>query len=211
MILELDDAENVYTGTDADKLAYAVAHQLLFMLEHGLTPSLVQIVVAGRSEPDDEGLSRSLDRSDRGVDRGARHWPARGALRAALHGGRLTMARFLTGAVTYSPRATPKEQQLLGLRDRIARLDVLMEQGIAPETADMMMRHWETKGAAFGHPWADWKPSTLRARISEGQRRRRHSLGRRRLARLALRIHPFRAATHARPHRASALARTGRC
>jgi hypothetical protein len=78
------------------------------------------------------------------------------------------MARFLTGAVTYSPRATPKEQQLLGLRDRIARLDVLMEQGIAPETADMMMRHWETKGAAFGHPWADWKPSTLRARIRKG-------------------------------------------
>lgn len=75
------------------------------------------------------------------------------------------MAQFLTGAVTYSPRATPKEQQLLGLRDRLARLDVLMEQGIAPETADMLTRHWETKGAAFGHPWAPWAASTFRARV----------------------------------------------
>jgi hypothetical protein len=51
MILELDDAENVYTGTDADKLAYAVAHQLLFMLEHGLTPSLVKSSSQGGPSP----------------------------------------------------------------------------------------------------------------------------------------------------------------
>lgn len=51
MILELDAAENVYTGTDADKLAYAVVHQLLFMLEHGLTPSLVKSSSQGGPSP----------------------------------------------------------------------------------------------------------------------------------------------------------------
>lgn len=78
------------------------------------------------------------------------------------------MAQFLTGAVIYSPRLSAKEQQLLGLRDRLKHLDVLMTQAIAPEAADMLTRHWETKGAAFGHPWAPWAPSTLRARVRKG-------------------------------------------
>jgi hypothetical protein len=45
--LLLDLRAPVYTGTDADELGFAIVHQLLFMLAHGLTPSIVKSIAQG--------------------------------------------------------------------------------------------------------------------------------------------------------------------
>jgi len=75
---------------------------------------------------------------------------------------------FLQLDVRYTPRLTKGEQQLLSFRDRLKNLAPLMTQAIAPDAVDMLSRHWESKGQAFGHPWAPWKPATLRARLRKG-------------------------------------------
>lgn len=45
--LALDLKAPVYTGDDALELGFAVVHQILFMLEHGITPSVVRSVTQG--------------------------------------------------------------------------------------------------------------------------------------------------------------------
>jgi hypothetical protein len=75
---------------------------------------------------------------------------------------------MLNVQVTYTPRLSKGEQRLLSFRDRLKNLAPLMTQTIAPEAVDMLTRHWDSKGAAFGHPWAPWKPATFRARVRKG-------------------------------------------
>jgi hypothetical protein len=70
--------------------------------------------------------------------------------------------------ITYSPRLSPAEQQLAALPSRLRNLRPLVEQGIAPLATAMLEQHWASQGAAFGHPWAAWAPSTLAARIRKG-------------------------------------------
>lgn len=70
--------------------------------------------------------------------------------------------------VNYKPRLTRGEQALLALPGRLRGLRRLMIQGIAPAVNRMLKRHWDSKGAAFGHAWAPWAPSTLAARIRKG-------------------------------------------
>lgn len=43
----LDLRAPAYTGADAEELSFAVVHQVLFMLEHGITPSLVKATSQG--------------------------------------------------------------------------------------------------------------------------------------------------------------------
>jgi hypothetical protein len=78
------------------------------------------------------------------------------------------MPPLLTVSVNYTPRLTKAEQQLLSLGDRLRNLSTLMTQVIAPEADAMLSRHWDSKGQAFGHPWAPWKQSTFRARVRKG-------------------------------------------
>jgi hypothetical protein len=75
---------------------------------------------------------------------------------------------FLRVEVNYNPRLTRGEQALLELPARLRGLRRLMIQGVAPVVNKMLKRHWDSKGAAFGHAWAPWAPSTLAARIRKG-------------------------------------------
>lgn len=70
--------------------------------------------------------------------------------------------------VNYNPRLTRGEQQLLELPNRLRNLRRVMTDVVAPEANRMLKKHWDTKGAAFGHRWAPWAPSTLAARIRKG-------------------------------------------
>jgi hypothetical protein len=70
--------------------------------------------------------------------------------------------------VNYSPRLSPAEQLLLSLPNRMRNLRPFMIGSLAPAANRMLKRHWDTKGAAFGHAWAPWAPSTLAARIRKG-------------------------------------------
>lgn len=70
--------------------------------------------------------------------------------------------------VNYKPRLTKGEQALLQLPNRLRNLRKLMVEGVAPAANRMLRRHWDSKGAAFGHAWAAWAPSTLAARIRKG-------------------------------------------
>lgn len=78
------------------------------------------------------------------------------------------MATLLQEDVRYSPRLTKAEQQLLSFGDRLRNLGGLMRQAIAPEAAGLLTRQWDSKGAAFGNPWAPWAASTFRARVRKG-------------------------------------------
>lgn len=71
-------------------------------------------------------------------------------------------------AINYNPRLTPDEQALIALPDRMKNLRPLMQNVIAPLTNEMLKQHWDSKGAAFGHQWAPWAPSTKAARIRKG-------------------------------------------
>jgi hypothetical protein len=71
-------------------------------------------------------------------------------------------------AVNYSPRLSRAEQQLLLLPKRLVNLRPLMRRGILPLYNRMLKRHWDSKGAAFGHQWAPWAASTLAARTRKG-------------------------------------------
>ncbi len=75
---------------------------------------------------------------------------------------------MITVAVDYSPRLSRGEQNLLALPNRLANLRPVMIGAIAPAANRMLIRHWESKGAAFGHSWAPWAESTLRKRLAKG-------------------------------------------
>lgn len=70
--------------------------------------------------------------------------------------------------ITYSPRFTESERQLLALPGRLRNIPAFARLSILPAALRMMQRHWESKGAAFGQRWANWAPSTLAARIRKG-------------------------------------------
>lgn len=71
--------------------------------------------------------------------------------------------------VNYNPRLSPGEKTLLQLPNRMKNLRVFMKNIVVPEAVDpMLKKHWDSKGAAFGHPWAPWAPSTRAARIRKG-------------------------------------------
>jgi hypothetical protein len=71
-------------------------------------------------------------------------------------------------SVKYSPKLSKGEQQLLLLPNRLANLRSVMIGAVAPAANRMLKRHWDSKGAAFGHEWAEWAESTLRKRIKKG-------------------------------------------
>lgn len=54
------------------------------------------------------------------------------------------------------------------LPNRLADLRSLMKDEIVPETNRMLLRHWDTKGAAYGHTWAPWAEATLQKRLRKG-------------------------------------------
>jgi hypothetical protein len=74
----------------------------------------------------------------------------------------------LTPEITYTPRISPALAQLRGLSARLRDLRPLAEQSIVPAAIAMLRRHWDSKGAAFGHAWAPLAPSTMAARIRKG-------------------------------------------
>lgn len=70
--------------------------------------------------------------------------------------------------VSYNPRLTPAEKELLALPNRLRGLRPLMQRAIAPAANRMLARHWDSKGAAFGHKWPPWALSTLLSRFRKG-------------------------------------------
>lgn len=70
--------------------------------------------------------------------------------------------------VNYNPRLSRGEQLMLELPNRMRNLRPLMQESIAPAFDRMEMRHWESEGAAFGHPWAPLAESTIRAKMRKG-------------------------------------------
>jgi hypothetical protein len=70
--------------------------------------------------------------------------------------------------IRYTPRLTDAERNLLALPGRLKHLDAFARLVVVPAFVRMLERHWETKGWAFGQPWADWAPSTLMQRIKKG-------------------------------------------
>jgi hypothetical protein len=70
--------------------------------------------------------------------------------------------------VNYNPRLSSGEKMLLALPNRMRNLRPLMQRGIAPAFNRMEKRHWDTSGAAFGHPWAPLAESTIRAKARKG-------------------------------------------
>lgn len=71
-------------------------------------------------------------------------------------------------AVTYSPRFTARERQLAALPGRLRNLAALVAIGVQPATMDLLRTHWNTRGAAFGHPWASLTRATILARTRRG-------------------------------------------
>lgn len=70
--------------------------------------------------------------------------------------------------INYSPRLTPGEREILLMPNRLRNLRPLMKRSIAPAFNAMLKRHWDSKGAAFGHKWAPWAPATRAARLRKG-------------------------------------------
>lgn len=68
----------------------------------------------------------------------------------------------------YKPRLTRGEKALLQLPNRLKNLPVVMKSSVAPATERMLRRHWNSRGAAFGHTWAPWADATLRKRMAKG-------------------------------------------
>lgn len=54
------------------------------------------------------------------------------------------------------------------LPNRLADLRPLMKKVVAPEAETMLLRHWNSQGRAFGHPWAPWSEYTLARRTKKG-------------------------------------------
>lgn len=75
---------------------------------------------------------------------------------------------MISVAINYNPRLSAEEQRLLALPNRLRNLRAFMINDVAPRANAMLRKHWESKGAAFGHRWAPWAPSTRRARLRKG-------------------------------------------
>lgn len=70
--------------------------------------------------------------------------------------------------VNYSPRLTKAEQEIIKMPNRLKDLRPLMKQSIVPRLDRMLKRHWDSKGAAFGHKWVAWSDVTRRKRVAKG-------------------------------------------
>lgn len=70
--------------------------------------------------------------------------------------------------VAITRRLTKAEQQLMQLPNRLQNLRPFMKQTVAPRVEAMLLRHWNSKGRAFGHPWAEWAAATLAKRTRKG-------------------------------------------
>jgi hypothetical protein len=70
--------------------------------------------------------------------------------------------------VRTSRRLTRAEQKLIELPNRLGRLRQFTQKTLAPEAQKMVLKHWRTKGSAYGHKWAPWAEETLRKRLLKG-------------------------------------------
>ncbi len=70
--------------------------------------------------------------------------------------------------LTYTPRVGAAERAILQLPNKVRNLRVVLRQALAPAFVKMEKKHFDSKGAAFGHPWAPWAPATRRKRIRKG-------------------------------------------
>lgn len=68
----------------------------------------------------------------------------------------------------YNPRLTPTEKVVLALPNKLRNMRIIMQTQLAPAMNRMLRKHWDSKGAAFGFPWAPWAPATLRKRLRKG-------------------------------------------
>lgn len=78
------------------------------------------------------------------------------------------MLPFVRVEVTMTRKLTKAQQQLAELPNRLANLRPLMQKVVVPEVDAMLLRHWNSKGAAFGRAWAAWAPATLIKRTRKG-------------------------------------------
>lgn len=78
------------------------------------------------------------------------------------------MIPVLRVEVSMTRRLTKAEQQLMQLPNRLRNLRPFMQQVVAPEANAMLLRHWDSKGRAFGHSWAPWAAATLARRTRKG-------------------------------------------
>lgn len=71
--------------------------------------------------------------------------------------------------VSMTRQLTKAEQKLVELPNRLQNLRPFMRTVIAPEVNDMLLKWWNSKGAAFGRGgWAPWAEATLEKRIRKG-------------------------------------------
>jgi hypothetical protein len=78
------------------------------------------------------------------------------------------MPKLLRTTVDFFPRLSAGEKRIAQMLDNVRDLRPLMIRQIAPLTLAMLKRHWDSKGAAFGHKWAPWAKSTAAARERKG-------------------------------------------
>lgn len=57
---------------------------------------------------------------------------------------------------------------MLLLPNRLRNLRPMMQRGVAPAYNAMLKRHWDSKGAAFGHRWAPLAASTIASKTRRG-------------------------------------------
>ncbi len=63
---------------------------------------------------------------------------------------------------------TTMQRKIISLPNRLRNLQLVMRNDVAPLLNNMLRRHWESKGSAFGHKWAAWQPSTYLRRLKKG-------------------------------------------
>lgn len=63
---------------------------------------------------------------------------------------------------------TANQKRLLSLPSRLRNLELIARKDIIPAMNNMLRRHWDTKGSAFGHKWAAWALSTYKRRLRWG-------------------------------------------
>jgi hypothetical protein len=71
-------------------------------------------------------------------------------------------------ALDYEIPFTNIERRLMTLEQKLARLQDFAKAEVLPLVEPMLLRHWETFGAAFHHKWAPWAPSTRLKRQKQG-------------------------------------------
>lgn len=70
--------------------------------------------------------------------------------------------------VDYNIKLSKAELAIISLPNRLKDLRPLMQKAIAPAFDAMERKHWESRGAAFGHKWAPLAPSTIASKRSKG-------------------------------------------